>query len=297
MASPFKSVTCAILYNNHRQLSWELNSEMTYPTNSILQVENSRAGGPWEVLADDVFDQCIWEDPRIRNYNKYMNEHYRLRLILPTSGEEFVSDPVAAGTIQCYPFSTEAQNIIRQVEKAIELSGVTGVLLKRKHWGPRCPDCTDFDGQSTVNEHCPRCLGTGYDGGYYQGITLNIIKDDVDKDESQGFDAVEGKEDIVGRCIAYPWIRFRDVWVEDGTNKRYYVHQVKPTSIYKQVPLIYTFRMRRIEYTDVLYSSVADDRVNIKDLYASAEVNYTPQLMEELEEDSINRWDEELSKP
>ena len=160
------------------------------------------------------------------------------------------------------------------------MSGCTGVLLKKKHWGARCPLCTDFDNQQTVNEHCPNCLGTGYEGGYYQGISMDLIKDNIAADEEQGDDAVEGRETVTARCVAYPWVRHGDVWCEDGTNKRYIIHKVVPTSSYKQTTLIYTLTMHRLEYTDVLYTAVADDRVHIKDVFDSALVNYTPQKVQ-----------------
>lgn len=300
MAGLFTSVTCTILPNNHRLLAWDILAGTSFPENFTLQVENSRAGGPWEVLATDLADKCFWEDPRKRNYNKYMNEHYRLRLIIPGDQEddppkeEYVSPIVAAGALKSWPFSSEAENVVRQVEKQVELEGCTGVLLKRKHWGVRCPMCTDFNNQASVNEHCPQCLGTGFDGGYYQGISLSVIKKDIDAGEEQSKDAIEGHETVQGLCVAFPWIRFGDVWVEDGTNKRFAVHKVTPASMYKETTLVYKFVMRRIEYTDALYEGPADAKVEIKDLYQDAHVMYTPQLEKELEEQALTEWERKL---
>ena len=51
------------------------------------------------MLDNTLADSCIYVDSRRRNYNKYMNECYRLRLIVPhdTGNEEYVSDIVQAG--------------------------------------------------------------------------------------------------------------------------------------------------------------------------------------------------------
>ena len=296
MATPFTSFECAIRHDNARVLTWTLNSLATYPEDFILAVENSRAGGPWETLADDLKDSCFYVDTRRRNYNKYMNECYRLRLTSASTGDNWVSNVVDAGSYGVYPFSSEAENVIKQVEKAIELSGCEGVLLKKKHWGTRCPDCTDFDDQGTVNEHCPRCLGTGFDGGYYQGISMPIIKDSIQTKEEQGDDCVEKDETVQGKCVAYPWVRYGDVWCEKYTNKRFMIDRVTPTSSYKHVPLVYSLTMHRIEYSDVMYTPVADDKVDIKDLYDSAHVNYTPVLEREIESASRAKWEEELNK-
>lgn len=297
MNPPFTSLQATIRYDNARVLSWTLTTGAAYPADSILQVENARAGGPWEVLDNSLFDSCFYIDTRRRNYNKYMNECYRLRLILPTTGEEYVSDVVQAGKFEAYPFSSEAENVIKQAEKAIELSGVTGVLLKKKHWGERCPECTDFAGQTTVNEHCPWCLGTGFKGGFYNGISMSLIKEKIEADELQAAAGVEASEVVDGRCIAYPWVRYGDVWVEDKTNKRYLISKATPISSYKQVPLIYGIRMSRIEYTDVMYTPAANAKVEIKDLFTSAEVNYTPALEAQLEQNAMDAWEEDFDNP
>ena len=297
MKPPFTSLQAIIRYDNARVITWTLTSDATYPSDFILQIENSRAGGPWEVLDASLADSCFYVDTRRRNYNKYMNENYRLRLLVPSTGEEYVSDVVEAGKFEAYPFSSEAENVIKQAEKAIEISGVTGVLLKKKHWGERCPECTDFNGQNTVNEHCPWCLGTGFKGGFYNGISMSLIKDKIDGVETQVESGIEEAEEVTGRCVAYPWVRYGDVWVEDKTNKRYEIHNVTPTSSYKQVPLIYTITMSKIEYSDVMYTPPADAKVNIKDIYDSALVNYTPELERDLEQNAMEAWEEDFDNP
>ena len=294
MANPFIDVQCTIRYDNSRVLTWSLKPDGNYPDNFIIQVENSRAGGPWEVLDDDVQNFCAYVDSRRRNYNKRMNECYRLRMIIPGSVETYVSEVVDAGSFKAYPFSAEAENVIKQVEKAIEVSGVTGVLLKRKHWGDRCPFCTDFENQQTVNEHCPACLGTGYAGGYYNGISMALIKEQIQTNEEQGLDSIEASEVVTARCIAYPWVRYGDVWCEDGTNKRFFIDKVVPASSYKQTTLVYTITMHRIEYTDVLYSMLANSKVTIKDLYDAAEVSYSPEDEKLLEQAAGPKWQDAL---
>jgi hypothetical protein len=49
-------------------------------------------------------------------------------------------------------------------------------------------------------------------------------------------------------------------------------------------------QMSRIEYSDVMYTPAADAKVQIKDLYDSALVEYTPQLEAELEENAMREW-------
>lgn len=296
MSNPFSTVECTVRYDNARVITWAFIHGLDCPGEFSLQIENSRAGGPWEILDDDLTACCSYVDNRKRNYNKRLDECYRLRLTIKDTGEEWVSGIVNAGDYKAYPFSAAAENVITQAVRAIEVSGCSGVLLKKKHWGPKCPICVDFDDQQTVNEHCPRCLGTGIDGGYYSGISMSIIKDAIQRVERQGKDSIDDIEVVQARCIAYPWVRYGDVWCEDGTNKRYIITETTPTASYKQTHLIYTIKMSLIEYTDVLHSSIADDKVNIKDLYDSSEVNYTVGVMSDMEHASGAMWLGELDR-
>ena len=300
MKPPFTSLQATIRYDNARVLSWTLTPGAVFPADTILTVENSRDGGTWETLSENVFDSCFYVDTRRRNYNKFMNECYRLRITVPHAGaanEEYVSEVVQAGKFEAYPFSSEAENVIKMAEKDIELSGCTGVLLKRKHWGVRCTHCTDFDDQMTVNEHCPWCLGTGFAGGYYNGISMAIKKEQIQTPEEQAQSHIESAEIIEARCVAYPWVRYGDVWVEDKTNKRFQINLATPISSYKEVPLIYGIKMSRIEYNDVMYTPAADAKVNVKDLWDSAQVAYTPELEQQLEQNAMDAWQEDFEQP
>ena len=100
MKAPFTSLQATIRYDNARVLTWTMTPGLSLPADTILSVENSRTGGTWETLSDAVFDQCFYVDTRRRNYNKFMNECYRLRLTVPHTGSEdevYVSDIVQIG--------------------------------------------------------------------------------------------------------------------------------------------------------------------------------------------------------
>ena len=249
--------------------------DFAYPSNFVLLVQNSREGSEWEDISGDVKDECYFVDPRRRNWNKNMDEYYRLWLHDENDpGSDVYSMPVKAGYATTYPFSAEAKNAISNIEKAIQISGVTGVLLKRKVWGPRCPLCTDFAGQATVNEHCPRCMGTGIDGGFYPGITLNIVKDQIQQGAGLGMLGGTQSETVGGRCVAYPWITQGDIWCEDTTNKRFQINACTPSASYKTIPLVYQLSMSRIEYTDAAYTRGATTLVDSKDRW-SQDATYT----------------------
>lgn len=278
MANPFTSIECAIRHDNARVITWTMKGDANYPASFILRVENSRLGASdnaeWTVLAELTDGYCTYVDTRKRNYNKLMDECYRVRLI--ADNEMWVSDVVNAGAYKVYPYSSEAENVLKQAGQAIEQSGCTGVLLKKKHWGTKCPKCMDFEDDNAVNEHCSYCLGTGFIGGYYNGISMTVIKDSIQAVETNSEMGMVQGETVQGRCLAYPWVRVGDVWCEDGTNKRYMIVNATPAASYKQAVLVYQITMHKIEYTDVLYSDEADNMVVVNNIMDEANVNYTP---------------------
>lgn len=261
MANPIDKLECSIRSDNARVLTWTMSSGITLPENARMVMENSRTGGTWSVVADNLQAVCAWIDTRKRNYNKRMHECYRLRLDAG-NGEEYVSNIVDAGNHLSYPFSADAENIIKQVSTEISNSGCTGKLLKRKTWGRKCSKCVDFAGQASVNEHCDECLGTGISGGYFPGISLGIIKDSIATQEAVSMAGSMQAEKVQGRCIAYPWICAGDVWAEDHTNKRYMIQAVTPAASYKCATLVYTIVMNRIEYADILHGDEANELVD-----------------------------------
>lgn len=280
MSSPISKVTASIRYDNARVVEWSLEEGYTYPDNFSVTVQNSRAGGEWEDISGNVKDSCVFVDTRRRNYGKWMNEFYRVRL--KAGDEVYVSDPVMAGVQYAWPFSSEAENAVRQVEKQIKISGVTGTLLKRKYFGPRCPLCTDFAGQAPVNEHCPRCMGTGVDGGFFPGIPLSLTKDQIQRQENVSLGGNTMSETVSARCVAYPWIRTGDIWCEDGTNNRYKVVSCTPAATYKTVDLVYALGLSRYGYASEAHSAEADSLVVQKDVWTSpTPVDYARPSVEE----------------
>jgi hypothetical protein len=145
--------------------------------------------------------------------------------------------------------------------------------------------CTDFDGQESVNEHCPHCSGTGVEGGYYPGISLALVKDGISKSERRGQLGRGQVEAFQGRCIAYPWIHVGDVWVEDGTNKRFVINELTPTSTYKTADLVYAIKADRAEYADQVYAPGNSYKVEVKDVWVNAESErlYNEQMQKDMD--------------
>lgn len=279
-----KTIDCSIRHDGARILTWQLIPGVRLPDDAELYLECSRAGAPWEVLTGNLIDTCSFIDTRKRNYNKRLDECYRIRVISRSADTNDVSDAIDAGNHRAYPYSAAAENILKQAEIEFKQSGCTGVLLKRRVAGPRCPRCVEADGQQSLNEHCPDCLGTGILGGYYPGIALTVIKDAIEVSESRSQLGYMESETVTGRCIAYPWVRRGDIWVEDTTDKRYVFISASPNASYKQTALMLSIRMGLLERSDVMYSDNANNMVK--------DVGLNDAVIPDIGSGSASPWDD-----
>lgn len=255
MASPFQSLKVFILADNSRALSWQFKAGIQLPYDATVSVEYSRAGGTWQTLADGISGCNCYVDRRRTNRNKYHNDYYRLKLC--GDNQELYSQPQQAGINLSYPYSSQAKNLIRLSQLEMAKTGRTGYLMKKKVYGKKCPVCTQFHDDAPVNQHCPCCLGTGIQGGYYKAIPMNILQSGQSSMEAVQQIGAARAVVLQAKCTAWPIISLGDVWVDDNTNDRYYIEQADIASKYKHVPLVYQLKMHLLEQSDILHSKTA----------------------------------------
>lgn len=267
MANPFSKLGVTILPNNTRVLSWQFLKGATIPQEAIISVQYARAGGQWQTLATGLPVSYCYNDTRAFNKNKYNNDFYRL--VLQTQNQKYISQPQMAGITSSYPYSAQASNLTRLSQLQIQKTGRKGYLLKKIVWGKPCPVCQQFKDDSPVNQHCPNCLGTGKDGGYYKAIPLGILQEGQNSTQAMGPQGLMVNNVISAKCTAWPLIQYGDVWSDYYTNQRYYINKISVISKYKHIPLVYSLNMSLIQQSDILHSETADQ------LLQEAHVDYS----------------------
>lgn len=211
----------------------------------------------WEILG--FFDEgsCVFVDRDRLPWNKRRDVYYKARIHHCNTYTDTCVTPAGRGHV--WPDSSNVRALINTVDQEIELNGRAGKLLKARHWGHKCPRCSDYGTGRPIDDHCPECYGTGYKGGYYEAIPLTII--DQPPQVQQGRTQVDYVESEVlqARCVAYPVINRGDIWVGNNYNDRYMIDQCTPTSLYKGVPVVYTLSMKKLPQSDVIYTKTVED--------------------------------------
>lgn len=220
----------------------------------------------WEILGYLDEGTCVFIDNTKMPWNKSRDVYYKARIY--SGGSYTDTDVTPAGRGSVWPNNQNIKALINNLNTEICLNGRGGKLLKARHWGKKCPRCIDFGSGRPMDDHCPDCLGTGYVGGYYEAIPLNILDQAPQKQSARTQVDYAEVETLTAQCVAYPVITRGDIWVSHNTNDRYFIDQCSPTSLYKGVPVIYTMSLKKLPQSDVIYNK------EVKDLIEDSYVNW-----------------------
>lgn len=217
--------------------------------------------GDWIPLnsEDPVTDGCIYVDTLTHKFNMVSDVWYRVRAVLrDSSGQEpdkvIESIPTQiTGALSDRAYSA-GRVIMQSFYKTLKKGGgQQGFLLKRKLWGERCPECTDFDVETIINAHCHICYGTGIVGGYHEGIEFWVMPSVVSGRQRQPSPiGITDDYGISAQCAAYPWIDAGDVWIDAKTGERFVIKAVSHVAELERKPLILSLSLVKVSNTDIL---------------------------------------------
>jgi hypothetical protein len=244
-------------------LAWELNpffsNQLAGPVTFTVQQSRTTAGDVINVgTAQDTY---VFEDTRQWVYGKDLRAHYRV---------VFTQGNVQYESKWQQPLSnldTHDTMILRELIRKEELRmvtqiGICGYLFKRRVWGVKCPTCLDFDTGEVRDGSCDICKGTGYVGGYFDGITYYVT-------ESQGgggrrkviLDAVgkSNNQRWAARGLNCPWLDSGDVWVDFDSDQRYVIQTINDINYRGQTIIFDPVELRLVPVSDVIYTLTRPD--------------------------------------
>jgi len=134
-----------------------------------------------------------------------------------------------------------------------KLAGIEFLLLKRRHYGVRCPICYDPVTREIVVTSCSTCYGTSWTGGYFTPIAMYGRR--LNSQVQTGI-SPQTKDDVnVPRVqfLDFPKIDEGDILIEKFNNKRYLVKQRYETSL-KTITVHQTVTASELERQAVEYS-------------------------------------------
>ncbi len=259
----FSRVLIDHLVQGGTRVSWELNRHFIDPLPYEFQLQFSHTGlenaDDWIDIGASVMDTYFALDLDKHLFGKTLDAYYRVKL--STSLDTYYSTPQSVSGLLSKRDWLIAREIVRkEVLRHSRLSSPKGFLLKVRRYGPPCPDCLDYLTDEVNNSQCLTCFSTGFLYGYFEPLPAYYV--DISLAESREHRApqvgMESKDVRHARFIGDPLVYSYDVWINEFSDERFYLHTVKEVANIRGVTLVYDAELRLAPFTDVIYKFELD---------------------------------------
>lgn len=160
---------------------WDLHGVTEAGTYTFNVYRSGSSSGPWETLTaaaanitsySDVLETTATEDEEALNQLSLVRGVYYRVVAIPPSGEANKAEAISIVEPRLDGRQRLLKRKILRDESLMlrKLNGVEIAVLKRMHWGPRCPRCFDKFTKEVVRSNCTTCYGTSFQPGYFDPV-------------------------------------------------------------------------------------------------------------------------------
>lgn len=210
-------------------LSWSVPSYWNNCLFNIYRAENDSVAPT--LINKAPFSGVDYTDTDVINVSAFNQNYYTLEVLLP-DGAIAKSKPTTWLNAQNSWVALRANEIQRR--EGIILSKFTGVdtlFYRRKFFGLRCPRCWNAQAEKVMDDNCPVCFGTGFDGGYWAPSHFLAQYTPVSNVGSYSVIGVTEPVQITAWTVSYPTIQSFDLVYRVPDAKMFRVIQVNPTEL------------------------------------------------------------------
>jgi hypothetical protein len=230
--------------------------------------------GPWETLGVALRDAYHFLDDRFNlppsddletehehaglNFYSLSRDVYYLITVTPDGSTAFSSVPT--------PIEPGLDRRVRLLKRKMQrdesvafrkLNGIPLAVLKRKHWGTRCTYCYDVVTREATLEHCPTCLGTTFENGYWAPVYICGRRTPAPVQTQLTAHGDSDSKVLNFVILDYPRLEYKDVLVDLRRGDRYQV-QIATTTELRGVPVHQVISASKLGRNSVEYSVLVD---------------------------------------
>ena len=150
------------------RLSWNIPVEWGAATFNVYESASSQSG--FTKSNTQPIQGNSWIDRETDQDSTLRVDYYIVEAVLST-GVIYRSPLVYLKGSQTTFASIRAKEISRRESFMLKkYMGIPAVLFKRKTYGRRCSECWSKKHEKIMKNNCPTCIGTSFEGGYFEGI-------------------------------------------------------------------------------------------------------------------------------
>jgi len=187
--------------------------------------------GPWRKLNPAPLIGNHFKDITTMDFSKFQNGYYIVECLFPT-GQRIKSAAITWTNVRSGWTELRASEIIRRESLLLsKFVGIKSIIFKRRNFGKRCPLCWNPDTEQIKTDHCPVCMGTSFEGGYFPGFETLIQYDQTPNNAALGYQGKVESNTITAWTINYPHIDAFDIILRVPDWKMYRVEKIMGTEL------------------------------------------------------------------
>ena len=234
--------------------AWDVSGDFNDSGPWVFSVEEGPSPkGPWKCISPRIKNAVMWKEPERIGMGK-ANVLY-FRLVLETPEGRYFSPPVQPyGTLSFREFMIAKNIMRREMIQARQMGGVECDVWLLSTFGPICTHCLDPVTGEVRDDHCPYCLGTGRDPGYYGPFHMMFrFSPDASHDKDNSQVGTHETKAFQATTTGNPALKTGDVIVDRRTDKRYHIARVAVTAEIRRVPCLQQVTFEEAPLSDVIH--------------------------------------------
>jgi hypothetical protein len=257
---PFERVMVNHLFYGVTRIWWEMHSEFTDAAPYTFQLQASYTGNDtaldWVDIGTSAINPQYMEDDGNREpAGKRLLTHYRL--VLTTAQAVYRSSPAPIWGILSKRDWLLAREIIRKEQLRHSMVSCEGFMVRRMRYGVQDPNAVDPLTEEVIDSKNRSSWGTPYKVGYHPPVPFTMDVDNETITEYRGGADVTKHSSrptsFIARVIAFPEVAKEDFWVDEDTDQRYVIHDIKSIASWRGVPLVNQLEIRLAPHSDIIY--------------------------------------------
>lgn len=186
----------------------------------------------YERLTTNALTTPFFRDPTSREYSKFHNGYYVVEVLVASPAQIKRSAPASWHPKRREKLEIMASEIQRREYMLLsKFAGVKTFLFRRKLYGLRCHRCWSTVTEKVTDDHCPVCLGTSFEGGYFDPIPVFVQYDPTPNEKTRSYFGTFEANQIGGWTISIPEVSPDDILIRTGDWNVYRVVRVATTEI------------------------------------------------------------------
>lgn len=188
--------------------------------------------GDFTQLNEEMLINPYFRDGSSVEYSKIRHGYYVVEAIIQSTGQHVYSHPTTWATKSRSFLQKRVSEIQRREYMLLtKFTGVKSFLFRRKPYGDRCPRCWNEVTEKVMDDHCPVCYGTSYDGGFFDPVVIYVQYEPTPNEVMMNFFGPFEPNQIGAWTIAIPYMGAGDILIRSGDWNVYYVSKTTSTEL------------------------------------------------------------------